>query len=84
MIAVSCGTVLNHIFVPSLAAQINNIPDSSNVNINKDLVSDNLPWLQSMFPAIVAAIASVAAAIIAARNQTKLKKLEEWKVERDA
>src|SRR5215212_1067166 len=84
MMTVSCGTILNYIFVPSLSAQINNTSDSSNVNINGDLGSGIPQWLQSMFPAIVAAIASVAAAIFAATNQTKLKKLEEWKAERDA
>lgn len=59
MIAVSCGTILNYIFVPSLAVQTNNISDSSNVNINKHPGSGIPEWrksIESIIPALIGAI----------------------------
>jgi hypothetical protein len=76
-----CAVTLNDILiVSSFAQEADNNSGNNSANGN----DTNTLLLQSIVPAIVAAIASVAAALFSVWNQTKLKKLEEQKAERDA
>lgn len=67
------------LYIPSVHAAGNN---SEGITTQDNAMNSKM--LEYLVPGLVAAGASIAAAIIAASNQTKLKKLEEAKAEQDA
>jgi hypothetical protein len=81
IIVFSCQSIPSEFPIISSSAQINDTFDTGKANNDNDTSS---PTLQYIVPAIIAAIASGAAAIVSAWNQIKLKKLEEIKAEKDA
>jgi hypothetical protein len=72
--------IFNDLFVNSTAQAA----DGSSENVNTESTGMNTKMLEYLIPGLIAAFASIAAAIIAASNQSKLKKLEEAKAEQDA
>lgn len=80
LIIIFCGETLNTVNITSLAQKTENNIENSNAQS----MEISATMLQYIIPAVIAAVASAAAAIIAAWNQTKLKKLEEAKAEQDA